>query len=246
MAADAARHQDRREQMDTQAHRDRCPRTGEELSLFASLYDQPGTPLEEARLPALHGQPLVRCSGELPKAPKRLATWKGSTFQQSCLTRPTPERRHHPPGDPFPTPRRSWILSGLTSSWQSLLQDPKKICDRKQPLRCYRPGGTPRGLPAPDEYIPACSREEYVRRTPSVPWDGRKVTEFFRYINREMTGPSAERTLIPSIIPPKVAYINTCFGVVFKNKEDMLVFYLVHFQSYSIFWQKLQERVMQT
>lgn len=77
-------------------------------------------------------------------------------------------------------------------------------------------------------YIPACDVAEYLRRTPRVPWiepgekAPKRVTEYYRHVNREMIGPSSERTLICALIPKGVASINTCLSTAFKSVEDLL------------------------
>jgi hypothetical protein len=76
-------------------------------------------------------------------------------------------------------------------------------------------------------YVPACSREEYQRRTPKVPWSGEPVTEYYRFANREMIGPSAERTFIPVIIPKNIGHINTCLATCFKNRQNLLDYYSI-------------------
>jgi len=80
-------------------------------------------------------------------------------------------------------------------------------------------------------YVPACESQEYQARTPRVPWvekgetEPKRVTEYYRFVNREMIGPSSERTLIPVIVPQNTAQINTCLATVFKNTEDLLDYY---------------------
>ena len=212
----------------TVGHRDRIVRvTREELVLFAALYDEPGTPPEEARLPALHGQPLVEVLRKFAQAPKRLGDLEGEYFTTDMLNETLRQQDNTIRRETrFPAAPEEWILSGPHFFvGNPCYKTPRAVCTEKGHYDVLDLSALPEEYLPRTNYIPACSREEYARRTPSVPWDGRKVTEFFRYINREMTGPSAERTLIQSIIPPKVAYIHTCFGVVFKNKEDMLVFY---------------------
>jgi hypothetical protein len=73
-------------------------------------------------------------------------------------------------------------------------------------------------------YVPACERAEYQRRTPTVPWgDANPVTEFFRYLSREMLSQSGERTLISAIIPKSIGHINTCLAYIFKDSRKMLL-----------------------
>ena len=47
------------------------------------------------------------------------------------------------------------------------------------------------------------------------------MTEFFRMVNREMIGPSSERTLISTLMPPGVAHINTLLAHAFKSEREL-------------------------
>ncbi|MFS6818127.1 hypothetical protein AAF134_01750 [Synechococcus lacustris Tous-12m] len=49
------------------------------LQLFARLYDEPGTPATQARLPALHSQQLQSVLEKFAAATKRLGDLQGST-----------------------------------------------------------------------------------------------------------------------------------------------------------------------
>ncbi|MDD3916394.1 MAG: N-6 DNA methylase [Synergistaceae bacterium] len=212
----------------TAGHRERVVRvTGGELALFSALYDQTGTPPEEARLPALHGQPLVEVLQRFARTPKRLGDLEGEYFTTVMFDETNRQndgtiRRE----TRFPDAPEEWVLSGPHFFvGNPFNKTPRRVCTGNSHYDVLDLTELPEDYLPRTNYTPACTQEEYVRRTPSAPWDGRRVTEFYRYVNREMIGPSAERTLIPSIIPPKAAYINTCFGVVFKKIQDMLVFY---------------------
>lgn len=50
------------------------------------------------------------------------------------------------------------------------------------------------------------------------------ITSYYRYVNREMIGSSAERSLIPSMLPPGVTQINTLFSIVFLKADICLSF----------------------
>jgi hypothetical protein len=57
---------------DVSGHRQRLIPVGEKsLALFAQLYDEPGTPARQARLPALHSQQLQSVLEKFAAAPKR-------------------------------------------------------------------------------------------------------------------------------------------------------------------------------
>ena len=79
-------------------------------------------------------------------------------------------------------------------------------------------------------YVPACDKDEYNRRTPKVPWSIHRdadpktnVTEFFRVVNREMVGVSNERTLITAIIPKSVA-ASTVVATAFRDPSHCAEF----------------------
>jgi hypothetical protein len=71
-------------------------------------------------------------------------------------------------------------------------------------------------------YVPACSPAEYRERTPR--WNGRAVSDLYRYAHREMVAPTGERTLAPCILPRGAAHIHTVFSVAFDNSKRLLDF----------------------
>ena len=78
-------------------------------------------------------------------------------------------------------------------------------------------------------YVPACRAEEYEARTPRVSWleegedEPRRVTDYYRVVNREMVGTAAERTLISAIVPCEVA-VASCVTTAFRDIGQMLDF----------------------
>ena len=72
-------------------------------------------------------------------------------------------------------------------------------------------------------YVPDCDSAEYRRSTPKVSWgDNQPVTDFYRVVNREMIGSSAERTFIPALIPKGVGHVHTCIATVFQNQLNTI------------------------
>lgn len=71
------------------------------------------------------------------------------------------------------------------------------------------------------KYQPGIPLSEYMKTLPNTSWNT-KMTDDYMLVNREMVGCSAERTLSSAIIAPKMSYVNTIFGVAFKDKKDML------------------------
>ncbi|NAZ58988.1 class I SAM-dependent DNA methyltransferase [Aeromonas caviae] len=205
----------------------------DKLALFASLYDEPGTSALEARLPTLHTQQLVAVLEKFAAQPKRLGDLSGQYLslemwhETNQQTDGTIARQTQ-----FPKAAEQWILSGPHFYVGTpLYKTPRAICTEKGHYDCLYLLTLPDDYLPRTNYIPACDAEEYARRTPRVSWtepgeDGpKKVTEYYRFVNREMIGPSSERTLISTIVPPGVAHINTCLGSAFKDVTTLLDYF---------------------
>jgi hypothetical protein len=57
-----------------------------------------------------------------------------------------------------------------------------------------------------------------------VRWKQRRVTEYYRVINREMISPSMERTLFTALIPKGPGHVNTILGHAFKDLPNLVGF----------------------
>ncbi|KZW96590.1 DNA methyltransferase family protein [Aeromonas veronii] len=205
----------------------------ERLELFSSLYDESGTPSCEARLPALHSVQLLAVLEKFSSQPIRL----GNLAQEYYSTQHWNEVNAQDDGTilrqtQFPKTAEQWILSGPHFYvGNPLYNTPKPICETHKAYDSLDLLTLPDDYLPRTNYIPACDAEEYARRTPRVSWtepgeDGpKKVTEYYRFVNREMIGPSSERTLISTIVPPGVAHINTCLGSAFKDVTTLLDYF---------------------
>lgn len=83
----------------------------------------------------------------------------------------------------------------------------------------------------PDDYLPRtnyfpnCDKPEYERRSPVVPWGSKlAVTKSFRFLVRKMIDPVGERTLMPVVLPPGAAHINSCLSLTFESTGTMVAF----------------------
>ena len=182
------------------------------LETFAKLYDSEGTPPGRARLPALHATTLLGVLAKLEAHPRRLEDL-GDDF---CVTGHWHETMAQRDGTirretRFPKDASELVFSGphffvgnpfnKTPRQECKLNSDYDVLD----LTCLPEDYLPR-----TNYVAACDPDEYVRRTPRVPWRGpddahEPVTNYYRVINREMVGSAAERTLITAIIPRDVA-----------------------------------------
>ncbi|MCK5504800.1 MAG: hypothetical protein KAJ10_06535, partial [Thermodesulfovibrionia bacterium] len=198
----------------------------DELSLFAKLYDTTETPALAARLPALHSQELISVLRKFANQPKKLGDLEGEYFstemwhetnaqKDSTILRKTS----------FPVDSGQLILSGphffvgnpsyKTPRAKCTLNSHYDILDLTELPDDYMPR---------TNYVPDCDPDEYLRRTPKVPWGEKKpITEFYRLVARKMLPPPNERTLIATIIPRKVSHIHGCFGITLDNIFQLLL-----------------------
>ena len=204
----------------------------EALGSFAKLYDEPETPPLMARLPALHAKTLLTVLRKLAAHPKRLGHlneefyltphWNETISQRDGTIRK--ETRF--PEDPTET-----VLSGPHFFVGNLFnKTPRRECTLNShydvlDLTTLHDDYLPR-----TNYVPACDPAEYQQRTPRVSWlepdesVPRKVTDYYRVVNREMVKPTRERTLVTTLIPKEIALIHTNVASVFRHVCDCLDF----------------------
>ena len=219
----------------TIGHLDRIVRVDDiALSVFAQLYDEPGTSPRRARLPAMHAGALQGVLDKLAAYPHRLADL-GHHYTSTEMWHETMQQKdgtihRRPSGDNgFFTDASTWVLSGphffLSNPFN---KTPKRICTANKhydqiDLEII-----------PDDYLPRTNcypmadRAEYLRRTPRVSWIepgetvAKPVTAYFRLVNREMIGPASERTLITTLVPSGTTWVNTILGHAFKSPQALV------------------------
>ncbi|HCL3652395.1 TPA: hypothetical protein N2B47_005199 [Pseudomonas aeruginosa] len=219
---------------DESGHRDRIIEvTEKELVLFARLYDEEGTEPLAARLPTLHARQLLNVLDKFAAQPRRLGDLKGDYYSTVMFDETNSQRDGTIRRDTcFPQDAGEWVLSGPHFYVSSpFYKTPRTVCTEKGHYDCIDLLTLPDDYLPRSNYVPACSPDEYRARTPRVSWvepgevEPKRVTEYYRVVNREMIGPSSERTLITALIPPGVGHINTCLANAFKSSLAMLDFY---------------------
>lgn len=218
---------------DESGHQDRVIKvTEKELELFAQLYDEAGTEPLAARLPALHAQQLLAVLERFASQPQRLGDlkqyytsqemWHETNAQKDgTISRKTS----------FPTNAGQWVLSGPHFFvGNPLYKTPREVCKEKADYDGIDLLTIPDNYLPRTNYLPACSMDEYYKRTPKVSWNeiGSKepklVTGYYRAIYRKMVGSASERTLSGAIVIKDAAHIFGCFSIAFKSNKTLALF----------------------
>jgi hypothetical protein len=218
-------------------HRDRIVTVDEPaLAIFALLYDEPGTAARSARLPAIHAQTLNGVLSKLAAYPRRLADLDDEVFNtpSTCWNEVAAQRDgtitrrlHTEIG--FAEKSDDWVVSGphyyLANPYA---KTPRKVCAANGHYDGIDLLTLPDGYLPRTNYFPMSDQNVYVSRIPRVRWkptgggDPQRVTKCYRLVNREMIGPSSERTLISTILPPGVSHVNTTLSHAFRSSRELV------------------------
>ncbi len=199
------------------------------LAAFAQLYDAPGTPVQQARLPAVHTRELVSVLKKIAGVPRRLGDLQGDYFtlemwHETGAQKDGTIRRRSRSEQGYVTEPSEFVLSGPHFNvGNPLSKTPKPVCETHKAydnldLEMLADNYLPRS-----NYLPACDTAEYVRRMPRVSWveegesKARTVARYYRVGLRKRLSIAGERTLISCIVPREVAHIFTCQTTSFKD-----------------------------
>ncbi|MBZ0226155.1 MAG: class I SAM-dependent DNA methyltransferase, partial [Comamonas sp.] len=222
-------------QWNTAGHRDRIVRVDEAaLTVFAQLYDAPGTPPRRARLPALHAGALNSVLGKLAAYPRRLGDL-GADYYATEMWHETMQQKdgtiiRRAAGDnAFPDTPQDWVLSGphffLANPYN---KTPRRACTANGHYDVLDLATLPDDYLPRSNYRPMADRAEYARRVPRVSWveagehEAKPVTEYYRLCFRGMLPVSGERTLTGALIAPNTAHINGAQSNTFRAVDVLL------------------------
>jgi len=201
------------------------------LATFAKLYDVPGTPVSQARLPAVHSRELVSVLEKFAHCPRRLDDlgediyftqhWNESIAQSEGTI-----RRRSRSEQGFVSDPANFILSGPHFYvGNPLNKTPRAVCTQNShydviDLNCISDDYLPR-----TNFLPGCIAAEYRKRIPNVSWreEGadahRPVTNYFRLSARTMVSIFNERSLVQVISPPDIAHIDLVFSIAPRDQK---------------------------
>jgi hypothetical protein len=204
------------------------------LATFAQLYDTPGTPELQARLPAVHSRELVSVLEKFAHLPRRLGDLQDDYFtlemwHETGAQNEGTIRRRSTGEQGFVSDPVGFVLSGPHFFvGNPLNKTPRKVCDTNKAydqldLEALFDDYLPRS-----NYLPACNASEYARRVARVSWveegkrEAKAVTSYYRMAFRGMLSQSGERTLIGAVVAPGQAHIHGVQSTVFKRPEHLL------------------------
>lgn len=211
---------------DFSGHRNRAVEVNEGvLATFAKLYDAPGTPPLQARLPAVHSLELVSVLEKFARVPRRLGDLKDDYFtlemwsETNAQKDGTIRRETGFVGRP-----EDFVLSGPHFFvGNPLSKTPRAICTEKGHYDTLELEHLPDDYLPRSNYRPACSPAEYARRVPRVSWveegesETKPVTAYWRVSARRGAHPADERSVRPILTPPGFAHIEGVFSIAFQN-----------------------------
>jgi hypothetical protein len=213
------------DQWDIRPHRSRLITVNRDrLSLFARLYDEPETRAEQARLPVVHSEEIVRVLEKFAAQPSKLGDLEGKFFATQHWNETNAQhdgtiRRE----TRYPKDLNEWIVSGPHFYVGTPFnKTPNESCSHNLDYSDIDLTAIPEDYLPRTNYIPACDEKEYLRRSPK--WDGVPSHNYYRHINRQMVSPTGERTHVCAIIPPKAAHVLTAFSIAFADLNLLLLF----------------------
>jgi len=201
--------------------------TEEELNLFARLYDAEGTEALEARLPSLHSRQLISVLKKFATYPKRLGDLKGEYFSTEMWHETNSQKDGTIRRETrFPKDAGELVLSGPHFFvGNPCNKTPRAECTQNSHYDVLDLTELPDDYLPRTNYVPACDPEEYLRRTPRVPWGANEpVTEFYRLFARRQLSQSGERTLIAAIVTEELAHIHPVISTAFKKYDSLATF----------------------
>ena len=184
-------------------------------------------------MPALHAKTLLTALAKFAAHPRRLGDlspeeycaprhWEETTAQRAGTIRRDTR---------FPKDASELVFSGPHFfSGNPINKTPRRMCTEKGHYDVLDLTTLPDDYLPRTNYVPACTADQYDALTPRVGWcesgeqEPRKVTDYYRLVNRRMVGAMMERTFATAVIPKCVATIHTTVAGVFRSSGSLLDF----------------------
>lgn len=200
------------------------------LTIFAKLYDAPGTPPLQARLPVVHSRELISVLEKFAAAPRRLGDSSSDYFTTVCFDETYAQRDgtiRRETG--FVESPQDFVLSGPHFYvGNPFAKTPRRVCATPLAYDALDLDALPDDYLQRSNYRPACDAATYRSRIPHVGWvekgehEPKLVTEYYRIGYRGMLSQVSERTLIGALFPPGEAHINGVQTTAFRSASLLI------------------------
>ncbi|HVX19128.1 MAG TPA: hypothetical protein VHA73_13945 [Acidimicrobiales bacterium] len=208
---------------DLRPHRARVVTVDEPvLASWALLFDEPGTPADEARLL----RPVTTADLEalvvLANQPTRLADHK----------------YHWTPGFNETNAKTDGTIiweTKIPDSWDEVIlqgphftvatpfaKQPNEHCKHNQDYSAWDLETLPERVIPRTNYQRTCDRDTYESRIDH--WNGRPSTDYWRHVHREMTQPGLERSVQGAVLAPGPLHIHACLTYGFDDQASLVRF----------------------
>ena len=217
-------------------HADRIITIGlQELKIFMKLLEGVQEHSNEARLVNIHSRDTLSVLSVIANVGHKLGDFD-NRFISTAMFNETGSQRDGTicRQTRFVEHSGEWILSGPHLFVATpLSKTPRSVCRSKADYDVIDLTAIPEDYLPRANYVPACSIDEYHRRIGSTQWSSEDQTPppsqssivmNFRSIHRCMTNPAGERSFIAAIVPPRVAHINSLYGVTFSDFGTLLTY----------------------
>lgn len=202
-------------------HSDRVVNVNDDtLTLFATLYDDAGTPSRQARLPALYTRrfldPILVAFANAPRRMQSVDYGVSECWHETMAQKDGTIRRQ----TGFAASADEVIYSGP----QFFVGNPmnktaRPVCRLNSDYDNIDLTVMPEDYRPRTNYVSNLPRDEYERRLPR--YEGLPITEYSRIICRNFVSPTSERTLIPMFVPRGYAHVNSLIEWSFDKRMDM-------------------------
>ncbi|MEG4442047.1 N-6 DNA methylase [Microcoleus sp. AT9_B5] len=223
-------------------HKNRIIKINEQrLALFAQLYDVRGTNAREARLPSIHSEELLVTLAKFANQPQTLGDIE-EKYHSAIMIYETYAAKD---GSikwqtQFPASVKQLIISGAHLGMANLFnKTPRTKCSTTSEYDIVDLLNIPDNYLPRTNYVPSGKDKQYLKWFHQIPWEPEKrVTDYYRFVNREMVSSSSERTFTATIIPKEVAHLYTCHSICFFETSKLLDFYSLSLSTSADFYVK--------
>ena len=208
----------------TTGHPDRIIHvTQRELEVFVKLFDC-SDKWQQARLPQLHVRKLIDALVSLASQAQYLSNMKKDIFgaemwhETNAQKDGTMQRYVH-----FPDDLIDMIISGPHIAVANpCFKTSRRVCLLNSDYDNIDLTAIPDSYLQRCNYRPYCDLSEYDNRAPINSWNSKNY-QSYRIAMRNMFNQGGERTLMPAIIPPRVAHVHAVYELGFKNNFDTVL-----------------------